>query len=650
MVVFYAPGGGKMPLISPDGRALAVSDEDMIAKVGKEEITAREYLSAFENMMEMYDRFMSQGQGGKKMDLAQAKSLGLDKNVLQSLVRRKLVEMEVKRLNLEASDEEVKARIREQFTGADGKWIGYDKYSRAIERSGQTVTQYEKTLREQIADEKLRSLVTSAIQISPEEVQEQFNKENTTFNLVYTVVDSSKLTDKVTATDEELKTFFEANKKDFRVEKTQRKVDYIYVSQEAVGKTLQVSDEELKKDYDPEKFVSEVKVQQIMLKVLADKDRVEVQKKAGELIGRAKGSNGAAPEDFGALARGNSQDTATKDKDGDLGFIKKDTLKTGSYLQRVFTMQVGEVSDPIPDGNNLYILKVTERKNKTFEEAKEALVASARNRLSYKKASDLADDAAKQLAEKKDVKVVAADIAQKQGLKPEETLKQTPLFASGDNVPDIGSNPSFEEAVNGLKAVGDVGVKTGIRGGFAVPRLAELKDPHDPALEEVKDKVAEKYKKEKVKDVAAQQAKDLIAGANNSADALKAAIEKAGLKAETRDDFRDGQSLENFNDISKVIPVALKTKVGEIAKDPVFGNDKYLVFGVTKRTDPNTEKYNKESNGVKERLLEERRSMTYEAYIENVKKKMKAEGKITVKKETITKILDGMSAPQGQGQ
>lgn len=644
MVVFYAPM--KTPLISSDGKALPVSDNDLVAKVDKEEITARDYITGLDNMMQMYKQFMN--QGGKEMDLNQARSMGLDKNLLQSLIRRKIVELEVKRLNLEASDEEVKARIREQFT-VDGKWVGYDKYTRYIERSGQTVNQFEKSLREQIADEKLRSLVTSAIQVSPQEVQEQFNKENTTFNLVYTVVDSSKLTEKVTASDEELKTYFEANKKDFRIDKTQRKADYIYISQEAVSKNLQVSDEELKKDYDPEKFVSEVKVQQILLKVLTEKDRPEVMKKATELVGRAKGANGAQAEDFGALARGNSQDTATKDKDGDIGFVKKDSVKAGNYLQRVFTMQVNEISDPVADGNNIYILKVTDRKNKTFEEAKEALVASSRNRLSYKKASDLADEAVKQLAEKKDIKAVAEDIAQKQSLKLEETLKQTPLFASGDNVPGIGSNPSFEEAVNNLKAIGDIGVKTGVRGGFAIPKLAEIKEPHDATLEEVKDKVLEKYKKDKVKDVAAQQAKAILTDANNTVDNLKAAIEKAGLKAETRDDFRDGQSLENFNDITKVIPIAMKLKVGEVAKEPIFGNDKYLVFGITKRTDPDTEKYNKESNAVKERLLEERRSMTYDAYIDNVKKKMKAEGKIIVKKEVIEKLFQEMSAPpQGQ--
>ena len=130
--------------------------------------------------------------------------------------------------------------------------------------------------------------------------------------------------------------------------------------------------------------------------------------------------------------------------------------------------------------------------------------------------------------------------------------------------------------------------------------------------------------------------------------AVKAAIEKAGLKVATRDDFKDGQSLENFNDISRVTPMALVTKAGEVAKEPIFNNGKYLLFAVTKRNDPSNQKYNEQANAVEERLLEERRSMTYEAYIENIKKKMKTDGKITVYKEVVEKIFQEMAAPPVQ--
>ncbi len=644
MVVFYAP---MRRATSIDGRDMPVNDADSIAEVDKQEITARDYISGLQGMMQMYQQFMS--QSGKQMDFAQAKNMGLDKNVLQSLIRKKIIALEVKRLNLEPTDAEVKNRIKEQFT-VNGAWIGYDKFQRYVERTGMTVPQFEDALRDQIADEKLRSLITSSIQVSPQEVQEQFNKENTSFSVLYAVLEASKITDKVTFTDDDIKKYFEAHKADFRITKSQRKVDYIFVSQDSVSKNLEISDEELKKDYSPEKFISEAKIQQIMLKALADKDRETVMAKASELVNRARGANGVKAEDFGALARGNTQDTATKDKDGDLGFIKKDTLKPGSYLQRAFSMKPGEISDPIADGNNVYIIKVNEIKNKSFEEAKEGLLAAARNKSSYKRASDLADEVAKQLADKKDIKAVAAEVAKKQGLKEEETLKQTPLFSEGDDVPGIGSNPSFEEAVASLKAVGDVGVKVGIRGGFAIPKLVEIKEPHDAKLEEVKSKVEEKYKEEKVKDLASDQAKTILASANGTTDGLKAAAEKAGLKVNTRDDFKDGQSLENFLDQNKITPALMKLKQGEVVKEPIFGNDKYLLLGITKRNEPDTKKYTEQAKAIEERLLEERRTMIYDAYLDNAKKKLKNDKKIVVHKDVIEKILKELGSQPVAGQ
>jgi parvulin-like peptidyl-prolyl isomerase len=446
-----------------------------------------------------------------------------------------------------------------------------------------------------------------------------------------------------------MRAYYDAHKTDFHVDKDQRKVDYIFINQDAVGKTLQISDDELKKDFDPEKFLESVHVSQIMLKILTPKDSDTVQQQAASLVARARGKV-AKPEDFGALARGNSQDAATKDKDGDLGVVKREDIKPGSYLQRALTMKIGDISDPIKDGNSYYVIKVTDRKLKSFEEAKETLLASSRNRLSYKRASDLADDAAQQLATKKDIKAVADDIAKKMNLKQEDVLRHTPFFTEGDDVPDVGTNPTFEEAVANLKKPGDVGVKVGIRSGFAVPQLVAMQGPHDAPFDEVKSKVEEKCKLDKAKDLAAEKARTVLAAANATPDGLKAAAEKDGLKTDKREGFHEGMALENFGSLSQIMNAALPLKEGQIVKEPVSGNDKYLVFGVTKRTDPDMTKYNEQSKAIEQRLLDERRQLMFDSYMDGLKKKMKQDGKITIYKDTINQIFAKESAPAQESE
>jgi peptidyl-prolyl cis-trans isomerase D len=647
MVAFYSTPSRRL-----EGRLGTVSgsvnESDLIAKVDRKEITAQDYMSSLDAMLQAYQGILSR-RGGEKVDYNTLKGMGLDKTLLDGLIRRKIVEMEVSRLGLEPTKEELQARIREQFS-PDGKWIGFEKYKKYIERAGQTVEEFEESLRDVIAEEKLRSFVTGSIQVSQQEVQDLFNRENTNLNLVYAVVEPEKMKEKVTVIDQDLRTFFDSRKAEFRIDKKQRQVDYLFVSQDAVGKTLQITDDELRKDYTPEKYLAGIRVSQIALKVLTPKDDPTVKAKADELVSRARGTAGPQPEDFATLARGNSQDIATKDKGGDLGLLAKESIKPGSYLQRALQMQPNEVSDPIKDGNNYYILKVTERKNKTFEEAREALLASSRNRLSYKRTSEIADEAAKKFSETKDIKAVAADVAQKTGLKPEEVVRKTPFFAEGDDVPEIGSNPAFEEATGGLKNAGDIGVKVGIRGGFAIPQLVSTREPHDAEFDEVKTKVETRYKQEKAKELAAEQSRSILANSGGTADGLKAAIEKAGLTAKTKESFKEGVSLEDFPGNQQLVPTALGVKEGEVVKEPVSSNDSYLVFGVTKRTDPDMTKYNEQSKNIEARLLEERRQMTYESYVDNIKKKLKDEGKLVVYKETIDKIYASSSAKPEAGE
>lgn len=630
MVMFYAPTRG-IP-----GTSSNVSEDELIAKVGDKEITALEYTKSLDLLMRAYQGFLSKDDSG--MTYASLKTMGLDKTALNNLIKRKIIAMEVERLGLETTDRELQNHIREQFT-VDGKWVGFDKYKKFVERSGQSLEEYEQSLRESLAEEKLRSFVTGSVSILKKEIQEQFNRENTSFNLVYTVAEPAEFLDKIKPTEEELRAFFEQRKEDFKSDKKQRKIDYVYVSQEQVSKTMTISDEELRKDFDPEKHIAGIRVSQIVIKYLVDKDEPTAREKANELVSRARGTLTGKPEDFAALARGYSQDTTTKDKGGDLGFIKREDIKPGSYLMNALNLKEGEISDPIHEGKAYYILKLVERRTKTFEEAKEALLASARNRLSYKRASEIADEAAKLLREKKDIKAVAAIIAEKIGSKPEETYKQTPFFAEGDDVPDIGSNPSFEEATAKLKP-GDVGEKVGIRGGFAIPMLADTREPGlIPSFDEAKTKVEQKYKQEKAREICKQKVQAAIAAAAGKADALKASAEKEGLKTYTKDDYKVGSYLDSAGSGTQLEAAIMQLKEGTATDKPVVVSDRYIAIAAVKRTEPDMTKFNEQSRSIEERLAFDRREMTFNAYIDGIKKKLKESGKLVVYKETLDKIF-----------
>src|SRR4030095_7623200 len=111
-----------------------------------------------------------------------------------------------------------------------------------------------------------------------------------------------------------------------------------------------------------------------------------------------------------------------------------------------------------------------------------------------------------------------------------------------DDVPDIGVNQEFEQALAGLSNPNDIGEPTGIKGGFAIPMLLERKEPRIPDFDEVKTKVADAIKEQRAKEQLEQKAKDLAASASTP-DALKAAGEKEGFDAGREDGFKLGSSL-----------------------------------------------------------------------------------------------------------
>src|SRR4029453_15769990 len=123
---------------------------------------------------------------------------------------------------------------------------------------------------------------------------------------------------------------------------------------------------------------------------------------------------------------------------------------------------------------------------KTFEEAKPELLVSMRNTRAYGVAAKLAERAQARLKETKDPQAVAKELAAEANMSTSEMVKETGYIKPGDDVPDIGSNQQFEQAIAGLNNPNDVGERTGVKGGFATPMFLERKVRGSRGLERAK--------------------------------------------------------------------------------------------------------------------------------------------------------------------
>lgn len=159
-------------------------------------------------------------------------------------------------------------------------------------------------------------------------------------NIIIQELTKQEISDKITVTDEEIKTYYKENKEK-------------YVKPEKVKANLILF--EVKED-----DVPDVKKKK--------------EKQAEKTLKRLKKG-----EDFEALAKELSDDKRTKKRGGSTGFFSKGKRKNTYgeiFEEKVFSLKKGEMSDVFEDKKGFYIVKVADKKpqeEQTLEEVKKKI-------------------------------------------------------------------------------------------------------------------------------------------------------------------------------------------------------------------------------------------------------------------------------------
>jgi hypothetical protein len=285
---------------------------------------------------------------------------------------------------------------------------------------------------------------------------------------------------------------------------------------------------------------------------------------------------------------------------------------------------------------------------KTFEDAKPELLVSLRNRRGYSVAQKLAQRVQDRLKESKDLQKVAQEFAAEANMAPADMVRETPFVKPGDDVPNIGSSQQFEDAIAPLNNPNDVGERTNIKNGFAVPLLVEKRGPRIPDFDEVKDKVSKSVKQDKAKAQLEGKAKELIATAKTPGE-LKAAAEKLGLEAKAEANYKLGTPLADAGSSKLLDDPLYAAKAGDVLKTPVFLNGNYLVLGVNKRTDADLAEFAKQRDSLVQSAQTERKGQVFEDYLTATRVRMESAGKISVNKNVLA-AMQAQEAPEAAPQ
>src|SRR5580698_8150323 len=216
--------------------------QSTLAKVGRTEISTEQFRQIYNDRLQQVGR-----QFGRPLTQDQARALGFDRQVLQQTIAEAALDEEARRLGLGQSNAETLRVIYgdPNFQGANGAFDPA-RFQATIRQFGYTEQHYladqrKVSMRRQIAG-------TIAAGIEPPKVLidalSRFQNEQRTIE--YVKLDAAQAGTIDPPSPEALASYFDEHKIQFRAPEY-RKISFVVVTPEEVGKWSEVSDEDAKK-------------------------------------------------------------------------------------------------------------------------------------------------------------------------------------------------------------------------------------------------------------------------------------------------------------------------------------------------------------------------------------------------------------------
>lgn len=555
--------------------------------------------------------------------------------VLNQLVFDKALQFEAARIGIRVTDQERADRIRQLVPDAfnGNTFVGRDAYERlTLERFGLGMQEFEDTISRSLVTEKFQQLATDGITVSPAEVEQEFRRRNEKVKLSYVVIKPDELQAKINVSDADLASHFEKNKARYTVPE-RRSVRYGLLDTTMLRLHTAVSDAEIQAYYNQNqaryKTEDRAHVAQILFKTvgMTDSQVQELQKKAEDVAKKAK-----AGGDFAALAKQSSEDDATKDKGGDLGWIVRGQT-VPEFEAAAFHLPKGSVSDVIKTPYGLLVIKVLEQETARTQTPEEVR-ASILSMLQGEKAEQTAEQQSQQLAEeiRRAGRPSLDDLAKKFNLIVGEPA---PLEA-GQTIPEVGNSPEIADTVFRLRP-GDVSAPIRTDRGFVVIAGNQTLPSHPGTLAEVRDRVMADYRAEQAVSLAKSTAEDLAKRAKTAND-LAGPAKALGLDAKTSDLIARGAAIADVGSASQ-LGAAFTLPAGQTG-DPIFLGANWVVFRVIEHQAPNAADLPAQRKDITDQLLQTRRQMAYDAFRTSLEDRLKSEGKLEYNADNLRRLTN----------
>lgn len=552
--------------------------------------------------------------------------------LLNDMIFQRALEYEAERMGLQVTPEEEAERIKEILPTAwsGNTWLK-DRYTSEVEtRTGMSVEEFERVLRDEMLIQKFRRLVTDGITVSPAEVEQEFRWQNEKVKIDYALIKPADLAASIHPSNEDLSAWFATNSSRYQ-EPEKRSARYALLDLAKLRAGIQVSDDTLRAYYnahiDDYKVQNRVHVEHILFKTVGktDAEIAEIRQKAQEILKQAK--RGANFED---LAKNYSEDEGTKPKGGDLGWIVEGQT-VPEFQQAAFSLPKGSISDLVKTQYGFHIIKVLDRESartKSFEEVRESILQPVLEQKAGAEASDIADQMAAAVRESD--RQSLDELAKKFHLE----LGETPPAAITEPLGNFRNAPDLQQILFGLHP-GELSPPTQIDNGYVILTVKDVLPAHQGTLAEVRDRVLADYQREKSVDLARARAEELSKRAA-AGEPLDKAAKALDLAMKTSDSFSRTGSVPDVG-TGRQIDAAFNMAVGQVSKPTAIGGN-WLVFRVVSHDTPNPDDLAKQKDAIQQQTLQTKQNAAFEAFHTALVDRLKKQGKLTINSEVMNRL------------
>ncbi|HFE39465.1 MAG TPA: hypothetical protein ENK06_13805, partial [Gammaproteobacteria bacterium] len=291
------------------------------------------------------------------------------------------------------SDEQLSLRIQNISAFAEDGKFSRAVYEQQVAQAGESTAGFEYRIRRGlVADQLVNGIIKSSFATN-DEITSTVRLRDQKREVGYLTIPADKFNADIEVSEEEIKTYYEANKDNFNTEE-QVQLEYVELQEEDLLPSVEIDEAELKEYYDEQKdrFVTpeQRKAKHILIEFGDDPDAAK--EKAQEIYNKATKEG----SDFEALAKEYSDDLGSASEGGDLGFFGRGIMDE-NFENTAFSMNVGDISKPVRSAFGYHIIKLEEIKpssGKPFPEVKVDIEAELRK----KKAEKLYFEKVEQLA------------------------------------------------------------------------------------------------------------------------------------------------------------------------------------------------------------------------------------------------------------